>query len=70
MKKLLTVTLVLVFAVALVLALGCTKKAEQTGMEGQGTMEQTPASGGTEAGTTDTTGHQMAAPESAMGGGN
>lgn len=68
MKKLLTVTLVLVFAVALVLALGCTKKAEQTGTEGQGTMEQTPAPG-SEGGMTDTTGHQMAAPESAMGGG-
>lgn len=67
MKKLLTVTLVLVFAVALVLALGCTKKAEQTGTEGQGTMEQTPAP---EGGMTDTTGHQMAAPESAMGGGH
>jgi hypothetical protein len=68
MKKLLTVTLILVFAVALVLALGCTKQAEQTGTEGQGTMEQTPASG-MEGGMTDTTGQMMAAPESAMGGG-
>jgi len=33
-------------------------------------MEQTPAPGGMEGGTTDTTGHQMAAPESAMGGGH
>lgn len=64
MKKILTVTLILVFAAALVLALGCTKKAEQTGTEGQGT-EQTPPAGA----MTDTTGHTMAAPESAMGGG-
>jgi hypothetical protein len=66
MKKLLTVTLVLVFAAALVLALGCTKKAEETpaATEGTGTMEQTPPA------TTDTTGQTMAAPESAMGGGH
>ncbi len=67
MKKILTVTLILVFAAALLLALGCTKKAEQ-GTEGQGTMEQTPPAT-TEGGMTDTTGHTMAAPESAMGGG-
>lgn len=67
MKKLLTVTLVLVFAAALVLALGCTKKAEETpaATEGTGTMEQTPP-----AATTDSTGQTMAAPESAMGGGH
>ena len=70
MKKILTVTLILVFAAALVLALGCTKKAEQTGTEGQGTMEQTPpATTSTEGATTDTTGHTMAAPESAKSGG-
>lgn len=69
MKKLLTVTLVLVFAAALVLALGCTKKAEETpATEGTGTMEQTPPA--MEGGMTDTTGQTMAAPESAMGGGH
>ena len=69
MKKILTVTLILVFAAALVLALGCTKKAEQTGTEGQGTMEHTPPATPAGGATTDTTGHTMAAPESAMGGG-
>ncbi len=68
MKKILTVTLILVFAVALVLALGCSKKAEQ-GTEGQGTMEQTPAGSTSQGGMTDSTGKTMAAPESAMGGG-
>lgn len=48
MKKLLTVTLVLVFTCALVFALGCTQKAEQTGTEGEQQMEQSttpPATG-------------------------
>jgi hypothetical protein len=67
MKKLLTVTLILVFAAALVLALGCTKKAEETPATEGTTTEQTPA---TEGGMTDTTGQTMAAPESAMGGGH
>ena len=44
MKKMLAVTLVLVFACALLFALGCSKKTEQTGSEG---MEQstTPPAG-------------------------
>ena len=61
MKKLLTITLVLVFALALVLAIGCSKK-EQTSSEGsnmeQGTQQAAPADtmnmGGAPA-TTDTT---------------
>jgi hypothetical protein len=39
MKKFLTITLVFVFAVALVLAVGCAKK-EQTSTEGTSTMDQ------------------------------
>ena len=68
MKKLLTVTLILVFAAALVLALGCTKKAEEAPATEGTTTEQTPPA--TEGGMTDTTGQTMAAPESAMGGGH
>jgi hypothetical protein len=67
MKKILTVTLILVFACALVFALGCNKKAEQTGMEGGQQMEQsteTPA-----AGTMDSTGAATTtAPDSAKTG--
>jgi hypothetical protein len=62
MKKLLTVTLVLVFACALVFALGCNKKkAEETGMEGGQQMEQTspPA--------TDSTGAMMSQPDTTGG---
>jgi len=39
MKKMLAVTLVLVFTCALLFALGCSKKTETSGTEGQG-MEQ------------------------------
>jgi len=69
MKKLLTVTLVLVFACALVFALGCNKKkAEETGMEGGQQMEQTSPPAG---GMTDSTGAMMSHPDTtggAMGG--
>jgi hypothetical protein len=41
MKKLLTVTLMFVFAMALVFALGCSKKTEQTNSETGTGMEQT-----------------------------
>ena len=41
MKKMLAVTLVLVFTCALLFALGCSKKTEQTGTEGEQGMEQT-----------------------------
>ena len=41
MRKILAVTLVLVFTCALLFALGCTKKTEQTGMEAEQGMEQT-----------------------------
>lgn len=62
MKKLLTVTLVLVFALALVLAIGCSKKeqtsSEGTNMEQGQTQQAAPADtmnmGGAPA-TTDTT---------------
>ena len=40
MKKMLAVTLVLVFTCALLFALGCSKKTETSGTEGGG-MEQT-----------------------------
>ena len=67
MKKLLTVTLVLVFTCALVFALGCSKKAEQAGTEGEQQMEQsaTPPAGG----MTDSTGAAMTMPDTtkAMG---
>ena len=67
MKKLLTVTLVLVFTCALVFALGCTKKAEQTGMEGEQPMDQStpPATG-----MTDTTGAAMTMPDTTKAMGN
>ena len=58
MKKLLTVTLVFVFALALVFALGCNKKEEPASTEGsmdQSMEQSTPAA-------TDS----MAAPDSAM----
>ena len=47
MKKIVAVTLVLVFTCALLFALGCTKKAEQAGTEGEQGMEQgtTPPAG-------------------------
>ena len=64
MKKLLTITLVLVFACALVLALGCTKKAEETVMEGGQPMEQST----TPPATMDTTGANMSAPDTAKTG--
>ena len=44
MKKMLAVTLVLVFTCALLFALGCSKKTETSGTEGEqsgGGMEQT-----------------------------
>jgi hypothetical protein len=41
MKKMLAVTLVLLFTCALLFALGCAKKTEQTGTEGETGMEQT-----------------------------
>ena len=41
MKKLLTVTLMFVFAMALVFALGCSKKQETTTETGTTGMEQT-----------------------------
>jgi hypothetical protein len=64
MKKILTVTLVLVFACALIFALGCNKKAEQTGMEGGQQMEQTPPA----AGTMDSTGAATTAPDTTKTG--
>jgi len=64
MKKILAVTLVLVFTCTLLFALGCTKKAEQ-GTEGEQGMEQstTPPAGtmtdstGMMSDTTHTMGH-------------
>jgi len=41
MKKMLAVTLVLVFTCALLFALGCSKKTETSGTEGEQGMEQT-----------------------------
>lgn len=66
MKKLLTITLVFVFTLALVFALGCAKKEEPASTEGgmdQSMEQSTPAAG------TDTTGGMMA-PDTAMGGGH
>ncbi len=51
MKKMLAVTLVLVFTCALLFALGCSKKTETSGTEGEG-MERTT----TPPAMTDTTG--------------
>lgn len=63
MKKLLTVALVFVFALALVFALGCNKKEEAPATEGatSGMETTTPADGGMTMDTTAT----MAAPDSA-----
>jgi len=59
MKKMLAVTLVLVFTCALLFALGCSKKTETSGTEGeQGGMEQTttpPAATDTTMQMSDTT---------------
>ena len=65
MKKLLTVTLVLVFTCALVFALGCSKK--QAGTEGEQQMEQSTTPPAT--GMTDSTGAAMTMPDTtkAMG---
>lgn len=52
MKKLLTVALVLVFALALVFALGCNKKEEAPATESG--MEQTTPEGGMPMDTTST----------------
>ena len=59
MTKLLTVTLMFVFAMALVFALGCSKKQETTNTETGTGMEQTTPP------MTDTTG--MAAPADTTG---
>ncbi len=61
MKRLLGITLALVFTCALLFALGCSKKTEQTGTEGQG-MEQT-----TTPPATDTTGMMSADTTHTMG---
>jgi hypothetical protein len=58
MKKMLAVTLVLVFTCALLFALGCSKKTETSGTEGGGGMEQTttpPAATDTTMQMSDTT---------------
>jgi hypothetical protein len=68
MKKLLTVTLVLVFTCALVFALGCAKKAEQTGMEGEQGMDQSATPPAT--GMMDTTGAAMTMPDTTKAMGN
>ena len=63
MKKLLTVALVFVFALALVFALGCNKKEEAPATDATSGMETTtPADGGM---ATDTT---AATPDSAAAG--
>ena len=61
MKKLLTISLVFVFALALVLAIGCAKK-EQPAMEGGGTEQ------GMEQSTTPDTTSTMTTDSTAMGG--
>ena len=61
MKKMLAVTLVLVFTCALLFALGCSKKTETSGTETGGGMEQTttpPAATDTTMQMSDTT-HTM-----------
>lgn len=64
MKKLLTLTLVFVFALALVFALGCNKKQEEPASSGtESGMEQTTPPAG---GMADST--APAAPESTMSG--
>jgi hypothetical protein len=64
MKKLLTVALVFVFALALVFALGCNKKEEMPATESgaESGMEQTTPEGGMMMDSTST----MASPDSAM----
>lgn len=62
MKKLLTLALVFVFALALVFALGCNKKEEMPATESEGGMEQTMPEGGMDMDSTGT----MASPDSAM----
>ena len=70
MKKLLTVTLVLVFASALVFAFGCAKK-EQASMEsgGEQSMEQS-ATPPAQTGMTDSTGAMMTSPDTTKAAGN
>ena len=68
MKKLLTVMLVLVFTCALVFALGCSKKAEQAGMQGEQQMEQSTTPPAT--GMMDTTGAAMMTPDTTKAMGN
>jgi hypothetical protein len=63
MKKLLTLTLVFVFALALVFALGCNKKQEEPASSTESGMEQTTPPAG---GMADSSG--MAMPDSSMGG--
>lgn len=61
MKKMLAVTLVLVFTCALLFALGCSKKTETSGTEGETGMEQSttpPAATDTTMMMSDTT-HTM-----------
>ncbi len=58
MKKMLAVTLVLVFTCALLFALGCSKKTETSGTEGEQGMGQTttpPAATDTTMQMSDTT---------------
>jgi len=65
MKKLLTVTLVFVFALALVLAIGCSQK-EPAMDSGAGMDQATPSS---ESGMMmDTTGAMMSAPDTTAAG--
>jgi hypothetical protein len=66
MKKLLTVALVFVFALALMVALGCNKKEEAPATEGatSGMETTTPADGGMAMDTT-----AMAAPDTAAAAG-
>jgi hypothetical protein len=63
MKKLLTLTLVFVFALALVFALGCAKKQEEQPAGTESGMEQTTPPAG---GMADST--APAAPDTSMGG--
>jgi hypothetical protein len=66
MKKILTVTLVLVFTCALVFALGCSKKADQAGTEGEQMEQSTPPA----TGMTDSTGGAMTMPDTTKAMGN
>ena len=69
MKKLLTVTLVLVFALALVFALGCNKKEApaETSTE-QGMDSSMPATGDSMSTTTTTTTTTTTSPDTTLGG--